>query len=110
MKVPYEQLECLQEQLCVCEQETDPSGAFSMTTVECMYCQFIDDLFTLYAENKVLCEAVQTRQTDASGPHTIGYDSAESGRCGICGSTESVHTCGGAESLSNIPADRGQPD
>ena len=42
MSFTADELECLQHELCECEEEYDPSGAYSMVIAKCLNCQFID--------------------------------------------------------------------
>ena len=58
MSFTAEELECLQDQLCECEKEYDPSGGYSMVTAECLNCQFIEAIETLLTENKELKTAL----------------------------------------------------
>ena len=47
MKFTADELETLQEQVCECEKEYDPSGAYSMVTAECLYCQLTNEIYRL---------------------------------------------------------------
>jgi len=58
MSFTSEELDTLQEQVCECEKEYDPSGAYSIVTAVCLYCQFIDELRNLSVANSELRETL----------------------------------------------------